>query len=1042
MSHEQKVVQYVTELDRQFQTGSAREHTYRPALQRLLSEILPHLIVSNEPARLPCGQIDFALSRKKDNFPIAFIETKNLNDSDIAGNNKNKEQFDRYKRYLDHIIFTDYLEFLRYEKETGEIESIRIAELKGGKIKPLKENFDRFKSFIEHFGQAKPQTITSSAKLAKIMADKARLMAEVIEKILKNDSEDSPLSRLMADFREILIHDITREQFSDVYAQTIVYGMFSARRYCITPNKFSREMVTELIPKSNPFLHELFDHIARRNLDEDIHWIVDDLVESFRATDIDAVMTNFGEHTQQSNPIIHFYENFLTEYDPIERAERGVWYTPPAVVHFIVHAVDEILQNDFNLPLGLADSSQVENKRAEKTKNEKVHKVQILDPTVGTGTFLVETAKQIRDKVPHGVWSSYVKEHLIPRLNGFEVLMAPYIIAHINLSRFLEQPGYRAEHEQRFRIFLTNSLKDTSAETQRRLSFFLDQEAAEADRVKGNMPIMVVMGNPPYRGITANKGLGNIEEYKYVDGEHFGERKHSLNDDYVKFIRLGQVFVDKNGEGILAYISNHKFIENPTFRGMRQNLMRSFDKIYILDLHGDSKIEKGVCPDGSKDENVFDIQQGVSINIFIKTGRKSKDAMAKIYHYDLYGKRQEKYNFLSNTKFSDVPFALVKPITPYYFLKPRNESNLTEYEQGFRVDELIPLNSFGFLTANDPLNISFTEHEQEEKINDLLTMEESEWREKYNRPRDSRDWTFSTAKQDANKYKQNICSVSYRPFDTRYTCYSGMSRGLYASPQKKIMQQFLNGENTGLCIMRIGRDYNYSIFVTNKMTDKTVLSPKDNASVFPLYLYPNEATLQNVARTPNLDLKIVEKIAQAINLKFEIEKSGKPKTFAPIDILDYIYAVLHCPSYRERYKEFLKIDFPRVPYPDDAKTFWKQVKLGEKLRRLHLMEEVHPQKRLANYDVDGNNVVEKFEYTSGKVWINATQYFDKVPDSVWNFYIGGYQPAQKWLKDRKGRTLTFDDIQHYQKIVAVLKETEKLMGEVDKCDLDYKEGLR
>ena len=705
---QKEMTQYITDLNNQLATDSAGEHTHRPALQRLLTVMLPRLVVSNEPARLPCGKIDFALFRKRDKFPAAYIETKDLNDPDLAGKNKNKEQFDRYKRYLDHIVFTDYLEFLCYEKERNEIvDSVRIGELKDGKVVPLKENFEKFKSFIERFGQAKPQTIDSSAKLAEVMAGKAQVMAEVIEKLLANDGEDGLLGRLMADFKEILIQDITREKFADVYAQTIVYGMFAARRYCADSTKFSREMVAKLIPKTNPLLHELFDYIARRNLDEDVRWIVDDLVEAYRVTDMNAVMTNFGEHTQHSNPIIHFYENFLTKYDPAEREYRGVWYTPPAIVHFIVRAVDEILQHDFNLPNGLADSS----------KTGKVHKVQILDPTVGTGAFLVETINQIyhSKKVPLGVWNSYVKEHLIPRLNGFEVLMAPYAIAHINLARCLEQTGYQAVDDQRFRIFLTNSLKGASEDTQRRLSFFLDQEADAADHVKGKLPIMVVMGNPPYRSITANQGLGDIEEYKYVDGVHFNERKHWLNDDYVKFIRFGQMLVDKNSEGVLAFITNHSFIDNITFRGMRQNLMRSFDKIYVIDLHGNSK-KKETAPDGGKDENVFAIQQGVSINIFIKTGRKSKGALADIYHYDLYGKRRGKYEYLFNTGFSDVPFVRIQPTAPFYFLQPRTETNLTEYEQGFRIDELMLVNTTGIVTMGD----SFAFADSKEELHDRL----------------------------------------------------------------------------------------------------------------------------------------------------------------------------------------------------------------------------------------------------------------------------------------------------------------------------------
>ncbi|MCL2710002.1 MAG: N-6 DNA methylase [Planctomycetaceae bacterium] len=1026
-----EIAEYIADLNNQLVTESAGEHTHRPALQRLLTAMLPHLIVSNEPARLPGGNIDFALFRKKDTHPIAFVETKNLNDSDLPGENKNKEQFDRYKRFLDHIIFTDYLEFLWYDKEQGGIiDSVRIAEVKSGKIVLLKENVEKFKSLIERFGQVQPQTIDSSAKLAEVMAGKARVMAEVIERMLEKENavlttDGDLLAKLMADFKEILIPDITATQFADVYAQTIVYGMFAARRYCADPKKFTREMVAKLIPKSNPLLHELFDYIARRNLDEDVRWIVDDLVEAYRVTDMDAVMINFGEHTLHSNPIIHFYENFLTKYNPVERKNRGVWYTPPAIVHFIVRAVDEILQRDFNLPNGLADSS----------KTGKAHKVQILDPTVGTGAFLVETINQIyhSKRVPLGVWNSYVKEHLIPRLNGFEVLMAPYAIAHINFTRCLEQTGYQAVDDQRFRIFLTNSLKGASEDTQRRLSFFLDQEADAADHVKGKLPIMVVMGNPPYRGITANKGLGDIDVYKYVDGVHIKERNSKwLNDDYVKFIRLGQMLVDKNREGVLAFITNHNYIDNPTFRGMRWNLMRSFDRIYIIDLHGNSK-KKETTPNGDKDVNVFDIQQGVSINIFIKTGRKTENALAEIYHYDLYGKRQDKFAFLRNTRLIKVPFVPVKPTAPFYFLKPRCESNLTEYEQGFKINELMPVNTTGIVSMGDSFAFANSKEELEKRLQVFL---------KRDYTRDQLDSEFSLGKNYAEFVLQSkktlgldantFVEVDYRPFEKKWTYFDNR---IVFRPRTKVMQHFLKGENIGLVTCRQGATNSWNLVnITRSVVDDSFVSnrTKERGYAFPLYLYPEtDALIDDEQRKPNLDETIVGKIAQVLKLKFEAEKSSDAKKFAPIDLLDYIYAVLHSPAYRERYQEFLKVDFPRVPYPEDAKQFRKLVKWGERLRRLHLMEGVIPQQGLADYDVSGNNVVEKLEYKNGKAWINATQFFDNVPSDVWNFYTGGYQPAQKWLKDRKGRTLDFDDIVHYQKIIRVLKETIEVMNEVD-----------
>jgi len=1027
---------YITELNRQFQTGIAREHTYRPALQNLLASFLPHLTVSNEPARQACGAPDFILQRKENNIPIAFVEAKDINDSDLIGKSKNKEQFDRYKRSLDNLILTDYLDFLLYEK--GEfVDSIRIAELKGEKIIAIKENFEKFEHLIKRFGNAQPQKIVSSAKLAEIMAGKARLLANVIENTITEDSENSVLEGQMKAFKEVLIHDITPKEFADVYAQTITYGMFSARLHDDKPDTFCREKTAKLIPKTNPFLRQLFQSIAVFDLDERISWIVDDLAETFRATDMFAVMKGFGKRTQQTDPMIHFYENFLSAYDPALRKSRGVWYTPQSIVNFIVRAVDEILQTEFGLLQGLADTSKTKIKVANQTTTKsgkigtseiEVHKVQILDPATGTGTFLAETVSQIYEKFSgqSGLWQSYVEQHLIPRLNGFELLMASYTMAHLKLDLLLTETGYKSTNDKRLNVYLTNSLEEYHKETGTLFAQFLAREANEANRIKRDTPVMVVLGNPPYSGISSNNGewiSRLIDDYKYVNGEHFNERKHWLNDDYVKFIRLGQEFVDRNSEGVFAYINNHSFIDNPTFRGMRWNLMKSFDKIFIIDLHGNNK-KKEVCPDGSKDENVFDIQQGVSINIFVKTGSKTKKDLAEVYHFDLYGKRKEKYDYLLNNNFSNIPFVRVEPTAPFYFLMPKNEENRSEYEQGFSVTELLQHSVTGALTGNDNVLMATSKEILQRQIESSYSTEINE---------------------------SHLKGLAYRPFDSRHMYYvqsATESKIKLPAPYRsryKIMRNFLKGDNYGLIVGRQGQvvgnmPWNL-VFLTQDISDLNMFY-RGGGMTFPLYLYPDQAELENTTRTPNLAPKILEKLSKSIKLEFESEKSNDITKFAPIDVLDYIYAVLHSPAYREKYKEFLKIDFPRVPYPKNAKEFWKLVELGGNLRRLHLLEGVEPQTDIANFPVEGTMEIGKPQFVAGvstppndrnggRVYINDTQYFDNVPQEAWEFYIGGYQPAQKWLKDRKGRTLSFDDIRHYQRIVRVLKETGEVMGKID-----------
>lgn len=658
------IQQYITKIDTLFKTGNAREHSYRGDLQSLIMAILPDVLVTNEPARVACGAPDYVLTRK--DVPIGYIEAKDIG-VDLK-DKKLKEQFDRYKAGLTNLIFTDYLDFHFY-KDGEFVTKIAIARLEfpssggvpegrggssGGEIIPIPENFEQFTNLIINFAQTISQTIKSPTKLAQMMAGKAKLMADVIEKSLNADDEKeirSSIKSQMLSFQQMLIHDIDNKSFADIYAQTIAYGMFAARYHDPTLPTFSREEAASLIPKSNPFLRKLFQDIAGYDLDNRLVWIVEELVSIFLASDVAQIMKNFGKSTKQEDPVVHFYETFLGEYNPALRKARGVWYTPQPVVNFIVRAVDDILKTEFGLKEGLADTSKIKIKKKAVTqtlgKNAKlkeveteveVHKVQILDPATGTGTFLAEVVKHIHKKFEgqQGIWSQYVTNDLIPRLNGFELLMASYAMAHLKIDMLLTETGYKPQQfpssggvsegrggDQRFRIFLTNSLEEAHPDTQTLFSSWLSDEADQANAIKRDAPVMVVMGNPPYSVSSSNKSKW-IESLTADYKKDLNEKSYnSLSDDYVKFIRFGQHFIDKNGSGILAYISNNSFIDGIIHRQMRKHLLESFDKIYILDLHGNAK-KKEVCPDGSPDQNVFDIMQGVSINIFIKSGKKKK----------------------------------------------------------------------------------------------------------------------------------------------------------------------------------------------------------------------------------------------------------------------------------------------------------------------------------------------------------------------------------------------------------------------------------
>lgn len=1033
---------YLENINRLFQTGNAREHSYRGDLQTLLANILPSdILVTNEPARVQCGAPDYVLTKGKANIPVGYIEAKDIG---VKLDSKTlKEQFDRYRNGLSNLIITDYMQFDFY-RDGEKTTTITIAEVLDGKIIGKPENFDSFLNLIKSFAETVSQTIKSPQRLAELLAGKARLMADVIEKSLNDDDENERLSELknqMETFKTMLIHDINNKSFADIYAQTIAYGMFAARYNDPTLETFSRLEAAELIPKSNPFLRKLFHDIAGFDLDNRLVWIVDELVNIFLATDVAKIMKNFGKSTKMEDPIIHFYETFLSEYDSKLRKARGVWYTPQPVVNFIVRAVDDILKDEFGLSRGLADTSKTKikvntqnpDKRSAtgyKQEEREIHRVQILDPATGTGTFLAETVKHIHSKFKgmEGMWPKYVKEDLIPRLNGFELLMASYAMAHLKMDMLLQETGYKSTDDQRFRIFLTNSLEEAHKDSGTLFSSWLSDESAQANALKRDTPVMVVIGNPPYSGESANKGkwiMDLMEDYKKEPGgkEKLKERNpKAINDDYVKFIRFAQYFINKNGNGVMAFINPHGFLDNNTFRGMRWNLLKEFDKIYTIDLHGNSK-KKETAPDGSVDQNVFDIMQGVSINLFVKTGNKKTSDLGQVLHYDLYGKREVKYDFLNKNNITSITFKKLKNIAPNYFMIPKDFKTQSEFENGFILNELFRVYGMGIATGNDNQYISFSSKELNDRFDDI----------------------------------ENIKIIDYRLFDKRFIYYNNekIERG-----RASLMSHFLLGENIGLISLKNVRNSLTSKFgIVNSITDKSVISTLDNGYLFPLYLYNNSAqtSIEEIQkRTPNLNLEIVNVIAEKLGLTFTNEKDASTSsataagTFAPIDILDYIYAVLHAPKYRETYKEFLKIDFPRVPYPTDQKQFWELVALGKQIREIHLLESPKVEDFISSYPIDGSNIVGKPKYEQrnyvvenetishnetfepmGRVYINETQYFDNVPEVAWNFYIGGYQPAQKWLKDRKNIELGFEDIMHYNKIIVALTETDRLMKEVD-----------
>lgn len=1038
------VEKYINGIIKKFKTGQTTEHSFRGDLQEFIERTVVGIQAINEPKRQKCGAPDYIIQNK--NIPIGYIEAKDI-DKNLSIVEKT-EQINRYRASLDNLILTNYIEFWFYVN--GEcVDTIKIADIQKGKIQVYENEYIKLVNHIKNFCDYRGQTIKSPKQLANLMAQKAIMIRDVILNTLNLYKTGSLASQRDA-FKQILLHDLTDNTFADMYAQTIAYGLFVARLNDTTLEDFSRQEARELVSKNNPFLRQLFDYISGANLDDSLIWIVDDLVEIFRCVDLNKLLKNYGKTTQMSDPFLHFYETFLESYDKVNKEKRGVYYTPQPVVRFIVSAVDKILKNEFKLTHGLADDTKIKYKRFlyvdtsnKKTKQPKeiwedveTYKVQILDPATGTGTFLAETMRKIYSYFVNqkGIWSQYVDKALIPRLNGFEIMMTPYVMCHLKLDLLLQETGYATTNKtNRFNVYLTNALEKDET-TKYPLLDWLSDEAKQAGRIKSETPIMVVMGNPPYSVSSCNKS-DYIQDLIGVYKRDLNEKKINLDDDYIKFIRMGESFIEKNSEGVLAYISNNSFLDGITHRQMRKHLMETFDKIYILDLHGNAK-KKECCADGSKDENVFDIQQGVSINIFVKTGMKRSNELAKVYHAELFGLREKKFEYLNNNEFDIVKYKELEPTEPYYFFVPKDFNAQTDYDKGFKIDELFVEYNSGIQTKRDDLTIHYNEKGIKKVVEDFCKLSVEELKNHY-QIKDTSGWNVATAKDDILYSKGEYCNISYRPFDIRTTYITNKSSGFIGRPRLKTFAHF-KFENLGLITVKQLSTYDFQhVLVSNLMIESGAISlqTKEWGYIFPLYLYEDnseQTSFFTQNRKPNLNMDIVHTLEQHLGLRFTSEKEDLDGTFAPIDILDYIYGILHSNKYRNKYKEFLKIDFPRIPYPANAKYFFKIAELGKQLRQIHLMEAPEIKDLITSYPISGENEVEKPEYKDGKVYINKTQYFDNVPEIAWNFYIGGYQPAQKWLKDRKGRILSYDEILHYQKIIIALVQTNHIMQQIDK----------
>ena len=899
------------------QSGQATEHSYRPALAGLFKSIDENLTVINEPKQSAVGAPDFVFARN--GVSIGWCEAKDLRKdiSRFGAGDYSREQKERYKKGLPNLIYTNGtdFEFIREGEVTGFVS---IADLIPN-LPPRPDEFPRLEMMLKDFSAQTPISINSAKQLAKMMAGKAVIIKDIMGNALmadKNNNIETELTDQYEGFKKSLIHDITIADFADVYAETIAYGLFAARLHDHSLGTFNRAEALELLPKSNPFLRNLFVYIAGNNLDERLRRMIDDLCDVFRACDVGALMQDFGKFTARNDPFLHFYETFLAEYNPAKRKARGVWYTPEPVVNFIVRAVDDVLKTEFNLPRGIADTSKIQidwdtgqnDPKTGKpvTIKKDVHRVQILDPATGTGTFLAEAIKQIAAQVKDiapGMWSGYVEENLIPRLHGFELLMASYAMCHLKLDMMLTDMGYKpSSTPPRLGVYLTNSLEE-GERVEQTLPFarWLSEEAKGANTIKRDTPIMCVIGNPPYSSSSQNSGdwiTDLIEDYKYVAGEHFKERKHWLHDDYVKFIRFAEHMIDKNGEGVLGFITNHGYLDNPTFRGMRHRLLESFDKIFVLDLHGNSKRGE-TPPDGSKDQNVFDIQQGVAIIIAVKTsaspagrtrGINNHVPLAELYHAELWGGRASKYEALWTGGDRHKFWTKIETSAPYFMLLPRDYAQAGAYERGFSIKDFLNVNVTGIITARDSLAVNFTREGLASKIrrfaNPAFTDDETRAEffpgAKVSDENKSRSWKMSMMRPlvHTQNIDQNIYPVDYRPFDSRFIYYRPE---IVDWGRQTYMRHLRESENLSLVVCRQAIDDNWAnVLISGQMGDDSYVSnrSKERGYYFPLYLYPEEGTLETERRV-NFDPKIYAEIKAKAGLQPSPPLGGEGRTAQP-----------------------------------------------------------------------------------------------------------------------------------------------------------------
>lgn len=1057
---------YLKDIHRVYSRGDAREESYYSDLKKFIEELgaacgQMRIAVTTLPRKTEGGNPDFRIWDGK-NKVVGYIETKKP-EADLD-DVENSEQIKRYRATFPNFILTNFLEFRLFHN--GEVigrtfigRQHTLAKLGA---RPVAENSEELKSIFERFFSYSFPRNLNAKRLAQELAKRTRFLRDqVLASELKSGDESgrNQILGFYEAFKTYLISGLSESEFNDLYAQTITYGLFAARIRA-REGEFDRRSAIEYIPRTVGILHDVFQFISLGQPPVQLEWIIDDIAEVLASVDVGVILNEFYQLGKGEDPILHFYETFLSEYDPKTREKRGVYYTPTAVVSFIVRSLDIVLKEKFARAEGLADRS-----------------VKVLDPAAGTLTFIAAACrlafKNYTAQYGLGTASDFVRSHLLKNFYAFELMMAPYAIGHLKMSYVFEEMGYclDAEHE-RFPLYLTNTLEmEEIGQSNFPGIATLAEESRQAGKIKKETPILVILGNPPYSGHSANLSekiieveknkklvkrkiktwIGEqIDTYKYVDGKPLGERNPKwLQDDYVKFIRFAQWKIDQNGEGVVGMITNHGYLDNPTFRGMRRSLMQSFNEIFILDLHGNS-LKKEKCPDGSKDENVFDIMQGVAIALFIKNRDEQE---CKIQHADMWGLREDKYDKLGQEDIASLKWKKINPKPDFYFFIERDENQFKAYQKFFKITDIFPINSVGIVTSRDEFVIDSNKRSLCQKIEMFLNEKNpDEMIAQTFHLKDKPKWIIKKvreilhkdAEKNAHFVEKSIVQLMYRPFDIKWIFFHD---ALIERSRREVMQHILAEDNICLIFTRstsANKPFEHIFCSQYGMLGRFYPDAACITYFSPLYLYPKndkKGLFENITiygsqiqnRQTNIDPKILDLF---------VREGFKPSP-TPEQIFYYIYAVLYSNIYREKYAEFLKSDFPRIPFTGDKSLFKEMAKLGEELAAIHLLKSPLLDKTFSKFDISGSNIVKKVQYspvgagssrpnTGGTVFINDAQYFSNIPQTVWEYQIGGYQVLAKWLKDRKGRALSLDNIHHYIRVAKALQLTIEIQNKIDK----------